>query len=182
MCGICGKFIFDREGRVPASLMKAMADTIHHRGPDDDGYYTSGQIGFGFRRLSIIDLNSGHQPISNESDTIRIIFNGEIYNYQALREELLRKGHVFKTKTDTEVILHLYEDYGAECVKKLRGMFVEVKAARGLYAVDVVSPLHLIKVNFEYPALGEELLGLPRKEIFPYLARNGLFPWTKARS
>jgi asparagine synthase (glutamine-hydrolysing) len=123
MCGICGKLIFDSEGQVPRSLLKAMADTIRHRGPDDEGFYVSGQVGLGFRRLSIIDLSGGHQPLSNEDDTIWIIFNGEIYNYQELREYLVAKGHSFKTKTDTEVIVHLYEELGEACVEKLRGMF-----------------------------------------------------------
>lgn len=123
MCGICGKLVFDRGAVVPRSLVKAMADTIQHRGPDDEGYYVSGEIGLGFRRLSIIDLNSGHQPISNEDETVWIVFNGEIYNYQELQRELLAKGHIFKTKTDTEVIVHLYEEYGTACVEKLRGMF-----------------------------------------------------------
>jgi asparagine synthase (glutamine-hydrolysing) len=100
-----------------------MADTIRHRGPDDEGYYVSGAVGLGFRRLSIIDLNTGHQPLSNEDGTIWIVFNGEIYNYQDLRQQLLAKGHVFRTKTDTEVIVHLYEEYGESCVEKLRGMF-----------------------------------------------------------
>src|SRR5580698_906875 len=100
-----------------------MADTIEHRGPDDDGYYVAGPVGFGFRRLSIIDLATGHQPISNEDGTVWIVFNGEIYNYQELRAFLQGKGHVFKTQTDTEVIVHLYEEFGEDCVEKLRGMF-----------------------------------------------------------
>lgn len=100
-----------------------MADTIRHRGPDDEGFYVSGQIGLGFRRLSIIDLSGGHQPLSNEDGKVWIVFNGEIYNYQELRQELVAKGHFFKTKSDTEVIVHLYEEYGVDCVLKLRGMF-----------------------------------------------------------
>ena len=123
MCGICGQFRFDREARVSPALIHAMADTIRHRGPDDEGFYISGRIGLGFRRLSIIDLAGGHQPLSNEDGTVWIVFNGEIYNYQALRDDLLGKGHVFKTKSDTEVIVHLYEEYGTDCVQKLRGMF-----------------------------------------------------------
>lgn len=123
MCGICGKLEFDPGKQVPEDLLKRMADAIRHRGPDDEGFYASGQIGLGFRRLSIIDLDSGHQPLSNENGTVWIVFNGEIYNYQSLRKELAEKGHVFKTKSDTEVIVHLYEEYGSECVQKLRGMF-----------------------------------------------------------
>jgi asparagine synthase (glutamine-hydrolysing) len=115
--------MFGSEATVSPSLVKAMADTIHHRGPDDEGYYVSGPIGLGFRRLSIIDLQSGHQPVSNEDGTIQIIFNGEIYNYQELRAFLLTKGHRFKTHSDTEVIVHLYEELGPQCLEKLRGMF-----------------------------------------------------------
>ncbi|MGB6130417.1 MAG: asparagine synthase (glutamine-hydrolyzing) [Acidobacteriaceae bacterium] len=123
MCGICGKYMFDREASVPAPLIRSMADAIRHRGPDDEGFYVSGQIGLGFRRLSIIDLSGGHQPLSNEDGTVWIVFNGEIYNYQDLRVELLQKGHTFRTQSDTEVIVHLYEEYGRDCVQRLRGMF-----------------------------------------------------------
>jgi len=108
---------------VSPALVKTMADAIYHRGPDDEGYYVAGPVGLGFRRLAIIDLKTGHQPLSNEDDSVWIVFNGEIYNYQELRQLLLQKGHVFKTQTDTEVIVHLYEEFGPECVKKLRGMF-----------------------------------------------------------
>ncbi len=123
MCGICGKLFFDREAFVSGVLVKDMADAIAHRGPDDEGFYISGQIGLGFRRLSIIDLSGGHQPLSNEDGTIWIVFNGEIYNYQTIRRELIAKGHIFKTRSDTEVIVHLYEEYGTDCVQQLRGMF-----------------------------------------------------------
>jgi len=122
MCGICGKLVFDHEARVSPALIKSMADTISHRGPDDDGYFVSGPVGFGFRRLSIIDLSGGHQPLSNEDGSIHIIFNGEIYNYQELRQYLLGRGHIFRTQTDTETIVHLYEELGEACVEKLRGM------------------------------------------------------------
>ncbi len=123
MCGICGKFEFDPAAKIAPLLLKTMADAIIHRGPDDEGYYVKGQIGLGFRRLSIIDLSGGHQPLSNENDSIWIVFNGEIYNYQELRALLISKGHIFKTQSDTEVIVHLYEEYGRDCVRKLRGMF-----------------------------------------------------------
>ena len=108
---------------VQRATLKSMSDTISHRGPDDDGYYVSGQVGLGFRRLSIIDLGGGHQPLSNEDGSVWIVFNGEIYNYQELRAYLLTKGHIFRTQSDTEVIVHLYEEEGEACVKKLRGMF-----------------------------------------------------------
>jgi asparagine synthase (glutamine-hydrolysing) len=115
--------MFGSEATVSPTLVKAMADTMLHRGPDDEGYYVSGPIGLGFRRLSIIDLQRGHQPVPNEDGTVQIIFNGEIYNYQELREFLLGRGHVFKTQSDTEVIVHLYEELGPQCLERLRGMF-----------------------------------------------------------
>ena len=123
MCGICGKLNFDPAEPVSPDLIKVMADTIAHRGPDDEGYYLSGPIGLGFRRLSIIDLNRGHQPLANEDNSVWIVFNGEIYNYQDLRTSLQTKGHIFSTETDTEVIVHLYEELGENCLQELRGMF-----------------------------------------------------------
>src|SRR5882762_1103076 len=123
MCGICGKLMFEREGRVSPALVRSMADAIQHRGPDDDGYHFSGPIGLGFRRLSIVDVSTGHQPISNEDGSVWVVFNGEIYNYRELRAELAAKGHTLKTQTDTEVLVHLYEEYGTQMVEKLRGMF-----------------------------------------------------------
>jgi asparagine synthase (glutamine-hydrolysing) len=120
VCGICGKLNFDREAKVSSTLLKAMADSIYHRGPDDEGYYRSGPLGLGFRRLSIIDLHTGHQPICNEDASVWIVFNGEIYNYKELRSQLQIKGHIFKTQADTEVIVHLYEEFGESCVEKLR--------------------------------------------------------------
>ncbi len=123
MCGICGKLNFDRDNSVNPAVIRGMLDTIRHRGPDDEGTYFAGQVGLGHRRLSIIDLNTGHQPVSNENGTLWIVFNGEIYNFQELRIFLLSKGHTFTTQTDTEVIVHLYEELGPECLAKLRGMF-----------------------------------------------------------
>lgn len=123
MCGICGKILFDRDNSIQPSLIKNMMDTMRHRGPDDEGIYISNHVGLGHRRLSIIDLNTGKQPIANEDSTVWVVFNGEIYNYKELRQLLLRRGHVFKTETDTEVIIHSYEEYGEDCVSHLRGMF-----------------------------------------------------------
>src|SRR5262249_11435821 len=106
MCGIAG--IYNRDRRpVDKRLLKRMGDVLSHRGPDDEGNYTDGNVGFAFRRLSIIDLDGGHQPILNEDGSCAIVFNGEIYNYLELRTSLIAKGHVFKTNSDTEVILHL---------------------------------------------------------------------------
>jgi len=123
MCGICGKIYFDHSRAVNKSELKGMTDLLVHRGPDDEGFYINRNIGLGFRRLSIIDLTTGHQPLTNEDETIWIVFNGEIYNFLDLRRDLMKKGHTFRTKTDTEVIVHLYEEYGKDCVQYLRGMF-----------------------------------------------------------
>ena len=123
MCGITGKIYFDRSRNIDAHELKKATDVIYHRGPDDEGFYINNNVGLGFRRLSIIDLSHGHQPLANENDSVWIVFNGEIYNYLELREHLIKKGHVFKTKSDTETIVHLYEEYGTECVNYLRGMF-----------------------------------------------------------
>jgi asparagine synthase (glutamine-hydrolysing) len=119
MCGICG--IISPRG-VRSEEVKSMLRTIVHRGPDDKGIYVSESVGLGVRRLSIIDLPGGHQPISNEEETIWIVFNGEIYNYKSLRRQLEGKGHHFRTRSDTEVIVHLYEDFGERCVEELNGM------------------------------------------------------------
>lgn len=123
MCGIAGKLNFGSNPDISPALITAMLDMIRHRGPDDEGLYVSGPVGLGHRRLSIIDLSSGHQPLSNEDGTVWLVFNGEIYNYKELRRYLVSQGHTFKTQTDTEVIVHLYEELGESCVEKLRGMF-----------------------------------------------------------
>jgi asparagine synthase (glutamine-hydrolysing) len=123
MCGIAGILNTDANASVDAATVRRMCNAIRHRGPDDEGVYTNGPVGLGMRRLSIIDLSGGHQPISNEDGTIRIVFNGEIYNFPELKAQLERKGHQFSTRSDTEVIVHLYEEHGASCVQKLRGMF-----------------------------------------------------------
>ncbi|HIH44343.1 MAG TPA: asparagine synthase (glutamine-hydrolyzing) [Candidatus Methanoperedenaceae archaeon] len=121
MCGITGILNFDGS-TVDSTLLESMAALIRHRGPDDEGYYFDDNVGLGHRRLSIIDLQTGHQPMSNEDETIWIVFNGEIYNYLELRKELL-PGHKFRTQSDTEVLIHLYEEYGERCLDKLNGMF-----------------------------------------------------------
>ena len=121
MCGICG--IFEPHSVVRRPTLKAMADTIRHRGPDDEGFYVCGEIGLAHRRLSIIDVQGGHQPLSNEDDTVWIVFNGEIYNFEELNRKYLSSGHSFKTRSDTETIVHLYEELGEACFAELRGMF-----------------------------------------------------------
>ena len=123
MCGIYGVLNFDRTEQPSDSLLAAMGGVIAHRGPDDFGQYCGRSVGLGMRRLSIIDVSGGHQPISNEDESIWIVLNGEIYNFQSLRDELEAKGHAFRTRTDTEVIVHLYEQEGLDFFKRLRGMF-----------------------------------------------------------
>lgn len=124
MCGIAGKLNFNFQKPVEAGLMRKMAQTLKHRGPDDEGVYTKGGVGLALRRLSIIDLSAAaHQPMANEEQNIWIVFNGEIYNFPELKKELIKKGHRFSSASDTETILHLYEEYGKDCLKYLRGMF-----------------------------------------------------------
>jgi asparagine synthase (glutamine-hydrolysing) len=124
MCGISGKLYFDPARAVERSVLERMNAVLAHRGPDDAGIHCDGPIGLAHRRLSVIDLSpAGHQPMANEDGTIWIAFNGEIYNFQSLRPDLVRRGHRFRSHTDTEVILHLYEDHGADCLRFLRGMF-----------------------------------------------------------
>jgi asparagine synthase (glutamine-hydrolysing) len=123
MCGICGIAQFDRHNAIPSETVHRMNESLRHRGPDDEGIYVAPRIGLGHRRLSIIDVACGHQPISNEDETVWVLLNGEIYNYPELRRELLGHGHKFTTTSDTEVIVHLYEHCGEECFGKLRGMF-----------------------------------------------------------
>jgi asparagine synthase (glutamine-hydrolysing) len=123
MCGIAGIVHSHPDAVVDPAAIHRMCEAIVHRGPDDEGIFVKAGVGLGMRRLSIIDLAGGHQPVFNEDKTIWIVFNGEIYNFPELRSELEKRGHRFYTHTDTEVIVHLYEDLGADCVKQLRGMF-----------------------------------------------------------
>lgn len=123
MCGICGIFEFDEQRDIPRELVHRMTQTIVHRGPDDEGIFVGRGIGLGFRRLSIIDVAGGHQPLSNEDGRVWVMLNGEIYNYLELHDDLIKRGHRFSTHSDTETIVHLYEEYGEECFARLRGMF-----------------------------------------------------------
>ena len=125
MCGICGEFFFHKAGKASAEKVRHMARLMEHRGPDEDGFYSNPDqtLAMGHRRLRIIDLSTGQQPMTNEDGTIVIVFNGEIYNFPELKTELESKGHVFKTRSDTEAIIHLYEQEGAEGFGRLAGMF-----------------------------------------------------------
>ncbi|HKX04018.1 MAG TPA: asparagine synthase (glutamine-hydrolyzing) [Methylomirabilota bacterium] len=123
MCGIYGAFSTDATRRVQIEVLERMAQVLAHRGPDGEGRHVAGPLGMGMCRLSIIDLESGTQPISNEDGTLWVVFNGEIYNYRELTSDLVARGHRFTTASDTEVLIHLYEEYGERCVEPLRGMF-----------------------------------------------------------
>ncbi|MDQ3686903.1 MAG: asparagine synthetase B, partial [Acidobacteriota bacterium] len=125
MCGINGIVLSDRASAsvVDVGALERMRDCISHRGPDDHGIYINGRVGLGHRRLSIVDVAAGHQPMTNEDGSLQIVYNGEIYNHAELRPGLEARGHKYETHCDTETILHLYEEMGAGAVEELRGMF-----------------------------------------------------------
>jgi asparagine synthase (glutamine-hydrolysing) len=123
VCGIAGVAFHDRERVVDRGELERMCAAIAHRGPDDEGFFLDGPVGLGARRLSIIDLVTGHQPISSEDGRVWVVFNGEIFNYRELRTELEARGHTFATNSDTEVIVHAYEEDGEDCVRRFNGMF-----------------------------------------------------------
>ena len=172
MCGICG---FTGYLNDNGETLERMMDKIRHRGPDSEGKYIDDNVSLGFRRLSIIDLKGGDQPIANEDKSKEICFNGEIYNYKELREDLIKKGHVFSTGADTEVILHGFEEYGEQILDKLRGMFAFVIwdvtekrlfAARDMFGIKpfyyTIHDGHLvyaseIKSILEFPGIVKEV-------------------------
>src|SRR5262250_699442 len=123
MCGICGIVNFTVTDRVAPDLLQRMTSAQAHRGPDDQGYFVEENVGLGHRRLSIIDLSGGKQPMFNEDGSVVVVFNGEIYNYADLTGDLIAKGHRFATRSDTETIVHAYEQYGEDCMRDFRGMF-----------------------------------------------------------
>ncbi len=175
MCGICGILNFGVAEPVSRETLRSMCDVMSHRGPDDEGFFVERNVALGMRRLSIIDLSTGHQPISNENGTVWIVFNGEIYNHLILRKELESKGHKFSTNTDTEVIVHAYEEDGEDCVNKLRGMFAFAiwdKSKKKLFLARDrigIKPLYYyvddkrlvfgseLKVILEYPGIPKDL-------------------------
>ena len=165
MCGIAGRYSLDG-APVRSSMLRAMADTMVHRGPDDEGLYVGGEFGMTMRRLSIIGVDSGHQPIANEDRSVWTVFNGEIYNYVELRDELLARGHHFTTASDTEVIVHLYEEVGEHCVERLRGMFAlavwDTRTRTLFLARDRVGkkPLYYAHVPGQAFVFGSELKAL----------------------
>ncbi len=163
MCGIAGIAAIGEAPLPDKRIAEAMCDRIVHRGPDDHGVYEAPRVQIGMRRLSIIDLATGHQPIHNEDRSIWIVFNGEIYNFKDLRTDLEGRGHVFHTNTDTECIVHAYEEYGYECFAKLRGMFsiaiFDQRHDRLVLARDRLGkkPLYYATIDQRYLAFGSEL-------------------------
>lgn len=182
MCGIAGIM-----GSNRSTAITKMCDALVHRGPDDSGYYHDDYISMGQRRLSIIDLNSGRQPISNETNSLQLVCNGEIYNSPGLRQQLIKKGHRFKTETDVEVILHLYEEHGTDCVKHLQGMFAfalwDSDKKRLLLARDHLGqkPLFFCKGNGGF-AFASEVKGiLASKLLQPEIDLEGLWHYLSLR-
>ncbi len=195
MCGICGVLHFDRAQEVDSQVLASMNRRIIHRGPDDEGFFRAGNIGLAMRRLSIIDLASGHQPMSNEDGTVWIVFNGEIYNHRELRPGLEARGHRYQSQCDTETIIHLYEEYGEECISHLRGMFAFAlwdSAKRRLFCARDrlgIKPFYYslderrflfgseIKALLAHPSLHAELerSSLPEYLAFGYLAGDATF-------
>jgi asparagine synthase (glutamine-hydrolysing) len=195
MCGITGVMQFRDGARVEPAILRQMCDAMRHRGPDDEGIYTDGPVGIGMRRLSIVDLATGHQPLSNEDGSIWIVFNGEIYNHATLRDVLLARGHQYRTHSDTETIIHLYEEYGTDCVQHLRGMFAfaiwDARRQKLFVARDRlgIKPLYYrvtsdeivwgseIKVVLSYPGheAGFDRTALPEFLAFGYLSGEQTF-------
>src|SRR5262245_15622124 len=165
MCGIAGVMYTDGGRPVDPALLKAMGDSLAHRGPDAEGFRTAPGIGLVHRRLSIIDLSGGDQPLDNEDGSVQIVFNGEIYNSLELRTGLIQRGHRFKTNSDTEVLVHLYEESGDALVERLRGMFAfalwDARRQRLLLARDRlgIKPLYIYR-DSEKVLFGSEIKAL----------------------
>lgn len=173
MCGICGVAIARGGPHVSELVLRKMNASITHRGPDEDGFYVNEKVGLASRRLSIIDLTSGTQPISNEDETIRIVFNGEIYNYRELRDYLEKHGHLFRTQSDTEAILHLYEEFGTDCLQHLDGIFAiaiwnenkqELLLARDRMGIKPIYYTHLPDWQFIFGSEMKSILANPAVE------------------
>src|ERR1700719_905632 len=173
MCGIAGILEFGHDARASAGALREMCRLITHRGPDDEGFYPDGAVGIGMRRLSIVDVAGGHQPISNEDGTLWIVFNGESYNHLALREQLIARGHRYSTHSDTETVIHLYEEYGADCVQHLRGMFAFAIWNRNTKTLFIARDRLGIKPLY-YKLTPERLLF--GSEIKAVLAHGGIRP------
>ena len=167
MCGFAGYKVYTPREREP-EILKAMGDTIRHRGPDQEGYHYDDEIALAFRRLSIIDLEGGGQPIYNEDRSLVLVFNGEIYNFQSLREELVQKGHVFRSGSDSEVLVHGYEEYGQELPKKLIGMYAFVIWDHKDNCLFGARDIFGIKPFYYYKAPGAFLFASEIKAFLPH--------------
>ena len=180
MCGIAGVFELDRGMRVDPAIIGSMNDSIRRRGPDDAGAMVEGNIGLGMRRLSIIDVDGGRQPIVNEDGTLTIVFNGEIFNHQSLQDGLRKRGHAFKTRSDTETILHLFEEEGPACLRHLRGMFAIAiwnSRTRSLFIARDrlgIKPLHYAYDGHRF-VFGSEI-----KAVLRHPAVHPTIDWTAA--
>jgi len=179
MCGICGQLSLSGSEPVDPETIRRMARTMFHRGPDDEGYFFDGALGFGFRRLSIIDLAGGHQPMSDAEETVWTVFNGEIYNFKEIRMELEYRGHKFRTNSDTEIIIHGYKEWGAEVFNHLNGMFGvaiwDVKTKKLIVARDAMG----IKMIYYQIANGKLSFG---SEVRPVLAAENSKPGVDANA
>ena len=181
MCGICGIYQWDKDRPVDQSRLARMAQTMRHRGPDDEGFFVDKEMGLGHRRLSIIDLSAAaHQPMTNEDERLWIVLNGEIYNYLDLRQSLEKRGHRWRSSSDTEVLLHLYEDEGPDCVKKLNGMFAFAiwdRRDRTLFAARDhfgIKPFYYARSNAAFLFASEMKALLAAEEFSPELNPDGL--------
>ena len=181
MCAIAGIIKFDLRERVERSRLVRMADVQQHRGPDGAGLWLDGSVGLAHRRLAIIDVAGGHQPMTNEDDSVWIVFNGEIYNHAVLRREMQRAGHQYRTKSDTETILHLYEEYGAGCVDRLQGMFAfaiwDRRQRRLLLVRDRlgIKPLYYARTEHEL-LFASEIKGLVASDAFKAKFNETILP------
>ena len=179
MCGIAGVINFNRSARVNPETLQKMCSAMAHRGPDDDGFYFDGPVALGMRRLSIVDLARGHQPIANEDESVWVVFNGEIYNHAEVRERLKAQGHRYRTQSDTETIIHAYEEYGRDCVRHLRGMFAfaiwDTKAQRLFVARDRlgIKPLYY-QLTPESLVFGSEIKVVLAQGVQPKFNRKVL--------
>jgi len=180
MCGIAGYVHRDRSRPADAGLLLRMAETLRHRGPDDDGYLCEGPVGLAMRRLQVLDLEGGAQPLYNEDRTVAVVFNGEIYNYRELRQELEARGHTFRTRSDTEVIVHQYEEDGVDCLQRFNGMFAlalwDATRRRLLLARDRmgIKPLHWMDGNTSLVFASELKALLPHPDAAAELDPVGL--------
>ncbi len=176
MCGIAGSWTPEGTQDVRRDVVERMVAALRHRGPDDEGFHFSPRAGIGMTRLSIIDVAGGHQPISSEDGQVTVVCNGEIYNHNELRRELMSRGHVFRTRSDVEVIVHLYEEMGDRCIERLRGMFAvalwDERNQRLLIARDRLG----IKPLFYARHAGGLLFASEMKATRP-----GRSPWGRAR-